>query len=171
MTQRKCVKCTLPGALGDPAAFARRAALAVLLCAAVAAHADPYEFEDTGARDPDFAAGKVAMEKKDWKEAVRRFQQTALREPDNADVQNFLGFGFRHLGQFDLAFTHYKRAIELNPRHRGAHEYIGEAYLMVNDLPNAEKHLAALREICLLPCEELADLEKAVKRHRAGARP
>ena len=137
----------------------------------MAAHADPYEFEDTGARDPDFAAGKVAMEKKDWKEAVRRFQQTALREPDNADVQNFLGFGFRHLGQFDLAFTHYKRAIELNPRHRGAHEYIGEAYLMVNDLPNAEKHLATLREICLLPCEELADLEKAVKRHRAGARP
>ena len=137
----------------------------------MAAHADPYEFEDTGARDPDFAAGKVAIEKKDWKEAVRRFQQTALREPDNADVQNFLGFGFRHLGQFDLAFTHYKRAIELNPRHRGAHEYIGEAYLMVNDLPNAEKHLAALREICLLPCEELADLEKAVKRHRAGARP
>jgi len=149
----------------------RCAALAVLLCVAVAAHADPYEFEDTGARDPDFAAVKVAMEKKDWKEAVRRFQQTALREPDNADVQNFLGFGYRHLGEFDLAFKHYKRAIELNPRHRGAHEYIGEAYLLVNDLPNAERHVAALREICLLPCDELADLEKAVRQYRARPRP
>jgi len=31
----------------------------------------------------------------------------------------------------DLALKHYKRSIELNPRHRGAHEYIGEAYLML----------------------------------------
>jgi hypothetical protein len=40
------------------------------------------------------------------------------------------------------------------------------AYLMVGDVPNAEKHLAALRAICLLPCEELADLEKAFAKHR-----
>jgi hypothetical protein len=66
----------------------------------------------------------------------------------------------------DLALKHYKRSIELNPRHRGAHEYIGEAYLMLNDLPNAEKHLAMLRSICLLQCEELADLEKAVAQYR-----
>ena len=65
-----------------------------------------------------------------------------------------------------FAFRHYKRAIELEPRHRGAHEYIGEAYLMVGDVPNAEKHLAALRAICLLPCEELADLEKAFAKYR-----
>ena len=61
-------------------------------------------------------------------------------------------------------------AIALNPRHRGAHEYIGEAYLMVGDLASAEKHLAALREICLLPCEELGDLEKAVIAYRARPR-
>jgi len=164
VTQPECVKCTF-------SRLGRAALLALSLCVGVVAHADPYEFEDTGARDPDFAAGKAAMEKKDWGQAVKRFQQTALREPDNADVQNFLGFGYRNLGQLDLAFKHYKRAIELNPRHRGAHEYIGEAYLIANDLPNAEKHLAALREICLLPCEELADLEKAVKQYRARPRP
>ena len=66
--------------------------------------------------------------------------------------------------EFDID---YKRSIEINPRHRGAHEYIGEAYLMVNDLPNAEKHLAMLRSICLLQCEELADLEKAVVAYKA----
>ena len=38
---------------------------------------------------------------------------------------------------------------------------------MVNDLPSAEKHLAALRNICLLSCEELADLDKAVTAYRA----
>jgi hypothetical protein len=36
----------------------------------------------------------------------------------------------------------------------------------VGDLPNAEKHLAALRDICLLPCDELADLEKAIAEYR-----
>src|SRR6185437_1797156 len=87
----------------------------------------------------------------------------AETDPDlaAADQQNDLGYAHRNLRQFDAAFRHYKRAIELEPRHRGAHEYIGEAYLMVGDVPNAERHLAALRAICLLPCEELTDLEKA----------
>ena len=119
------------------------------------------------ARDPDYAAGKAAMDKKNWAEAARRFQQAAVRDPDSADLHNHLGFAYRNLKQMDLAFKHYKRSIELNPRHRGAHEYIGEAYLMIGDLANAEKHLAALRTICLLPCEELTDLEKAVKEYRS----
>jgi Flp pilus assembly protein TadD len=130
--------------------------------------AEPYEdTPEAAARDPDYAAGKAAMEKKNWTEAVKRFHQAALRDPDSADLHNYLGFSYRNLKQMDLAFEHYKRSIELNPRHRGAHEYIGEAYLLVNDLASAEKHLAALRSICLLQCEELADLEKAISAHRS----
>ena len=88
-------------------------------------------------------------------------------DPRVNELRNYLGYTHRNLKQFDLALKYYKRVIELDPRHRGAHEYIGEAYLMVNDLPNAEKHLAALRGICPLPCEELDDLEKAVAAYRA----
>jgi Flp pilus assembly protein TadD len=133
--------------------------------------AEPYEdTPDAAARDPDYAAAKAAMEKKNWAEAVKRFHQAALRDPDSADLHNYLGFSYRNLKQMDLALKHYRRSIELNPRHRGAHEYIGEAYLMLNDLPNAEKHLATLRSICLLQCEELADLEKAVTAYRAQKR-
>ena len=86
-------------------------------------------------------------------------------------LQNYLGYSYRNLGQLDLAFGYYGRALELNPRHRGAHEYAGEAYLMVGDLAHAEEHLAALRKICLLPCEELGDLEReiAAYRKRTGA--
>jgi Flp pilus assembly protein TadD len=153
----------------------KKAATAIAACLLFAlssltpiAVAEPYEdTPDAAARDPDYAAGKAAMEKKNWAEAVKRFHQAGLRDPDSADLHNYLGFSYRNLKQMDLAFRHYKRSIELNPRHRGAHEYIGEAYLMLNDLPSAEKHLAALRSICLLPCEELADLEKAVTEHRA----
>ncbi len=125
------------------------------------------------ARDPDYAAGKQALERKDWAEAVKRFGQAALRTPDNADLHNYLGFSYRNLGQLDPAFKHYRRALELNPRHRGAHEYVGEAYLMVGDLAGAERHLAALRTICVLGCEELRDLERDITayRKRTGGAP
>jgi len=142
--------------------------LAFALCSAgPAIRAEPFEDNPgAAANDPDYAAGKAAMEKKNWSEAVKRFHQAALRNPDSADLNNYLGYSHRNLKQMDLAFKYYNRSLTLNPRHRGAHEYIGEAYLMVNDLPSAEKHLAALREICLLPCEELADLEKAIRAYR-----
>lgn len=146
-----------------------RALVFASVLAAPCAIADPVETSEASARDTDYGAGKQAMEKKNWPEAAKRFELAARRDPDNADLQNYLGYSYRNLKQFDLAFKYYKRAIELNPRHRGAHEYIGEAYLMTGDLANAEKHLAALRQICLLPCEELGDLEKAVASYRAKA--
>lgn len=131
------------------------------------AHADPVETDpDLAATDEDYAAAKKAIAAKQWDEAIARLKKAEVRHPDHADLQNYLGYTHRNLKQFDAAFRYYKRAIELEPRHRGAHEYIGEAYLMVGDVPNAEKHLAALRAICLLPCEELTDLEKAFAKYR-----
>jgi Gamma-glutamyltranspeptidase len=62
-------------------------------------------------------------------------------------------------------------ALAIKPEHRGAHEYIGEAYLMVGDVASAQKHLDALRSICLLPCEELQDLQKAIAQHQARSNP
>ena len=135
------------------------------------ARAEPYETNpDAATRDPDYAAGKAAIEVKNWGEAVKRFQQALLRDPDSADLHNYLGFSYRNFKQMDFAFKYCKRSIALNPRHRGAYEYIGEAYLMVNDLANAKQQLVALRDICLLPCEELGDLEKAIKQYRAKRR-
>ena len=147
-------------------------AFAAIASAPPSALAEPSETKpEAAAADPDYAAGKQALDRKDWNEAARRFKQAALRDPDNADLQNYLGYSYRNLGQLDTAFGYYRRALELNPRHRGAHEYAGEAYLMVGDLPRAEEHLAALRKICLLPCEELGDLEReiAAYRKRTGA--
>jgi Flp pilus assembly protein TadD len=145
-------------------------AASALILLAPSAHADPSdEYSERVAQDEDYVAGKAAIDRKAWSEAATRLSRAAVRHPDNADLHNYLGFAHRHLKQFDQAFEHYRRAIAIEPRHRGAHEYIGEAYLMVGDLPGAEKHVAALRSICLLPCEELADLEKAVAKYRASA--
>ena len=117
--------------------------------------------------DVDYAAGMAALKGGDAATALRRFQSALKRFPDAANLHNELGYAHRKLRQFDPAFVHYKRALAIDPRHRGAHEYIGEAYLMVGDVASAEKHLAALRSICLLPCDELNDLRKAIDTHRA----
>jgi Flp pilus assembly protein TadD len=128
--------------------------------------ADYTDDPDLAAKDEDYAAARKAIAAKQWQEAVTFLKKAERRNPDHADLQNSLGYSYRNLKQYDLAFAHYKRALEIDPRHRGAHEYIGETYLLVGDLKGAEKHLAALREICLLPCDELADLEKAIARYR-----
>ena len=153
----------------------RRVAAAVLAACALAwsasAQADPEETDpDLAKRDADYAAGVQAVKDKQWAQAIEALRKAERRNPESADLQNFLGFSYRNLKQFDAAFQHYERAIKLEPRHRGAHEYIGEAYLMVGDLANAEKHRAQLQAICLLGCEELEDLDKAIAAYRAKPR-
>ena len=129
--------------------------------------ADPTEEDATAPKlDPDYAAGKQAIDTKDWSTAITSLSSAALRDTRNADIQNYLGYAYRNAGQLDLAFRHYQRALQLNPRHRGAHEYVGEAYLVVHNLAKAEEHLAALQKICLTPCEEYADLKQKIAEYR-----
>jgi Flp pilus assembly protein TadD len=148
-----------------------RQAAAVLLALVLAgpplvAQADYGEDPDLAAKDEDYAAAVKAVAAAKWEEAVARLHKAEVRNPEHADLQNLLGYSYRNLGRFEPAFKHYKRALELDPRHRGAHEYIGETYLLVGDVAGAQKHLAALRAICLLPCDELPKLEKAIENYR-----
>lgn len=115
---------------------------------------------------PELEAGRKAVAAKDWKGALKTLSAAAKKEPNNADVHNLLGFAYRNSGQLELAFTHYGRALKINPRHLGAHEYVGEAYLMTNNLAKAEEHLEALRRYCNRVCEERDDLEKSIAAYR-----
>jgi DNA-binding SARP family transcriptional activator len=67
----------------------------------------------------------------------------------------------------DVVFKHYTEALRLDPRHRGAHEYIGEAYLMVGNLAKAREHLAALDKLCFFTCAEYRDLKRAIQRYES----
>ena len=121
-------------------------------------------------RDPDYEAGKKAIDAANWKLALEHLNRAAARDPRNADIHNWLGYAARKSGNLDAAFKSYGEALRLDPRHKGAHEYIGEAYLMRDDLAKAEEHLAQLDRICFFSCEEYRDLKKAVedyKRRRA----
>jgi tetratricopeptide (TPR) repeat protein len=145
------------------------AALA-LQCAAPLSAAWAVDTEETPAAslgDPDYVAGKKAVAAEDWNTAITALSKAARRDDNNADIHNLLGFSYRHAGDFERGFAHYNRALSLNPRHRGAHEYIGVAYLLQDNLPKAEEHLGALEKICLVPCEEYEDLKKEIDAYRA----
>ena len=112
--------------------------------------------------------GKQAIEAGDWERAASFLARAAETNPSNADVFNLLAYSHRHLGRLDDAFANYGRALDLDPKHLGAHEYIGEAYLMVGDLAKAEEHLATLTEICT-SCEETEELAEAIAHFKEGA--
>jgi Flp pilus assembly protein TadD len=118
------------------------------------------------ARDPDYDAGTKAIEAKNWTLAIESLNRAAARDSGNADIQNWLGYAYRKSGNLDAAFRSYGEALRLDPRHKGAHEYVGEAYLMVNNLAKAEEHLAQLDKICFFSCEEYRDLKKAVEAYK-----
>ena len=112
--------------------------------------------------DPEFAAGKKALVAEDWDGAITVLKSAALRDPRNADIQNYIGYAYRRLRQMGPAIGHYQQALMLNPRHRSAHEHLGEASLVLGDPATAEQHLAHLEDICLIGCDEHDDLKRAI---------
>jgi tetratricopeptide (TPR) repeat protein len=141
---------------------------ALTLVAAPAMSAmEPDPVEVLVSNNPDFAQGKRAVEARDWKAAINWLTAADKRAGRNADIQNYLGFAYRNDGQLEVSFKHYEQALKIDPRHRGAHEYIGEAYLMARNLAKAEEHLAALKRVCPAFCEEYDDLNKKIADYRA----
>jgi tetratricopeptide (TPR) repeat protein len=142
-----------------PVGAAAIAAEAWPICSTMVAMA---ETPDWAALDPDFAAGKRALAAGEWEAAIKELTSAGLRDARNADIQNYLGYAYRRVRQLDPAMRHYQQALALNPRHRSAHEHLGEANLVQGDLAKAKEHLAALERICLVPCDEYDDLERAI---------
>ena len=114
--------------------------------------------------DPDFKAGKKALGAEDWNGAIAALELAALRDPLNADIQNYNAY--RRLRQLGPAIGHYQQALMLNPRHRSAHEHLGEAYLVLGEPAMAEQLLSALENLCLIPCDEYDDLKQAIAAYK-----
>ena len=119
--------------------------------------------------DPVIAAALDANERKDYAKASGILREALAMAPDNADYHNLYAYSVRKGANpdMDLVFKHYNEALRLNAKHRGAHEYIGEAYLMVGNLGKAKEHLARLDRLCFFPCGEYSDLKKAVAEYEA----
>ena len=116
--------------------------------------------------DPDFKIGKMALRAENWSGAIAAFELAALRDPTNADIQNYIGYAYRRLRQLGPAMQHYQQALLLNRRHRSAHEHLGELYLALGEPAKAEGQLATLEDICLIPCVETDDLKRVIAAYK-----
>jgi Flp pilus assembly protein TadD len=114
------------------------------------------------------AAGRQAIEVKDFKSAVENFTRAVQENPRDADAHTMLGYSYRKLGAFDRSMQHYQIALKIDPNHRDAHEYLGELYLKLNQPANAEKELRVLKKACPLlgKCMEYHELKEAINKYK-----
>jgi len=153
---------TFPSALPfSRLACSRALVVCAFMLVAASARGDGTE-ESPPSQNIDYQAGLDAIEASDWKRAISNLNAAQVAEPTNADLQNWLGYAYRHEGKYDEALDHYRAALHLNPKHRGAHEYIGETYLLMGNKGKAREHLAALERICGSECNEYRDLQRAI---------
>ena len=130
-----------------------------------------HRLEQRGGRGGPSATSSAASGRSrpsDWERAAAFLERAAEADARNADVFNLLAYSYRHLEPTRRGVRALMRGRwTLDPRHLGAHEYVGEAYLLVGDLARAEHHLAALTEICA-SCEETEELAEAIAQFREG---
>ena len=111
-------------------------------------------------------AGK--LEKKDKPEKAKKLYSQAFEklnekfksDQKNPDVLNYMGFTSRKIGKFKEAENYYLKGLDLDPKHNGINEYLGELYVQTNRIEKANERLAVLKNC---KCEEYHELEFIIK--------
>ena len=78
-----------------------------------------------------------------------------------ADIYNLLGFSYRKLEnpELDKSFAAYMMALEIDPEHAGAHEYLGELYVATKRHSLAVERLEVLKGC---DCKEYDQLKAVI---------
>jgi Flp pilus assembly protein TadD len=105
---------------------------------------------------------RAKIKAKEFKAAIADLNVMIEKGVQHADVHNLLGFSLRKSGDIKSAYTFYKKALDFDPEHKGALEYLGELYVETGELAKARQHVVLLQKLCPQGCEELEDLDKAI---------
>ncbi len=118
-------------------------------------------------KDPVMEKVAAATSRQDWAGAQGVLKEALSADPNNANYHNLYAYSIRKGANPDmnLVFKHYNEALRLDPKNKGAHEYIGEAYLMVGNVGKAKEHLGQLDKLCFFSCAEYADLKKSISEY------
>lgn len=103
----------------------------------------------------------------DFSEAYRILSEKENQYKTNADLYNLMGYSARKIGRFEDSMRHYKQALDIDPKHKGALEYMGELYLTLDQPDEAKKLLVRLEKICSFGCEERRELKEAIAKWEA----
>jgi cytochrome c-type biogenesis protein CcmH/NrfG len=130
--------------------------------------APAYAVDNMSSTDaPDLTSVRAKIKAKDYTAALAELRDLA-EDTQQADVYNLLGFTLRKTGDVKTSLTYYTKALELQPDHKAAREYLGELYVETGNLAKAKEQLAILAKLCPSGCEEREDLQKAISAKSAS---
>ena len=149
----------------------RLISFALLACLTSGAYAAPAEDHWTSTAPegglPNYTEAKALIDEEQYAEALPLLVELSRTQPGFADVWSLLGFAFRKTGDLEESGRAYRRALGLDPYHRGALEYQGELFLALGDVARAEANLRRLEVLCSSGCEELDELAAEISGWRA----
>ncbi len=106
------------------------------------------------------------LDEEQYQMAIEASKKALSKSPDNADLLNYIAYSHRKLGEFADAFVYYFKALEIDPGHRGANEYLGELYLETGQLAKAQERLQVLDKECFFTCRPYRDLKRAINAYQ-----
>ena len=104
---------------------------------------------------------KVEKAKKLYLKAYDKFEKAYTKDKKNADILNYLGYTLRKTGDLEQAEIYYLKGLELDSKHLGINEYLGELYVQTNRVELAKKRLEVLKGC---NCEEYEELKELIEK-------
>ena len=104
--------------------------------------------------------GKEKKAVKNYEKAKKLLVKSNIEIPNKADTLNYLGFTTRKLGDYENGEKYYLEGLNIDPKHNGINEYLGELYVATNRINLAKERLKIL-ENC--NCEEFKELKDVIE--------
>jgi tetratricopeptide (TPR) repeat protein len=127
--------------------------------------------DDRSASEPsvrdNYRSAVREVEAKNFRKAISLLNKVIDEKPRHPDALNYLGFSHRKLGDYARGVSYYKKALSLESDHKGANEYLGQAYVELGNMVGAEKQLTSLKDICGTRCDEYKSLKEAIDAAKA----
>lgn len=138
-------------------------ALIISVLALMPVFADGGDSSDPGS---SLAPFQKLIEDQQFQKAISGLEAALADDPDDADLLNLIAYSHRKLERFETALDFYQKALTIEPKHRGANEYLGELYLQMGQPDKAEQRLKVLDKACFFGCEEYDELKQAIEAYR-----
>jgi tetratricopeptide (TPR) repeat protein len=103
----------------------KRSTVLLLLFAGATFAASPAK---TLKQDDSFDAGRQAYETSDYSKAAQLLQESATKNPQNAEIYLLLAKTYNEMQQHDAAIANAEKAVSLDPKNSVYHEWLGRAY-------------------------------------------
>ena len=105
---------------------------------------------------------KVEKAQKLYLKALDKFEKAYKKDKKNADLLNYFGYALRKTGDFEKAEVYYLKGLELDAKHLGINEYLGELYVETGRIELAKERLQVLVGC---NCEEYDELKELIEKN------